>query len=190
MNKTRQTLLFSATLNQKTQDLVKFALLKKPLYIGVVDDDEEATVEGLTQEYIHRVGRTARGENQSGNALLFIRPEELGFLRYLKRARVPLQEYAFNWNRIAYVQNQDCFIIGLKVHRNVVVGPSAQTNVLGRLALEQVSAKKSMNGNKMEHTCFLFFFVRLDVMERGRITEKKNQRSHSAISSAPPLAKS
>ncbi|GBN82943.1 putative ATP-dependent RNA helicase pitchoune, partial [Araneus ventricosus] len=104
---TRQTLLFSATLNQKTQDLVKVALPKKPLYIGVDDDDEEATVEGLTQEYIHRVGRTARGESQSGNALLFLRPEELGFLRYLKHARVPLQEYAFNWNRIAYVQNQD-----------------------------------------------------------------------------------
>ncbi|GBM96604.1 hypothetical protein AVEN_236287-1, partial [Araneus ventricosus] len=43
------TLLFSATLNQKTQDLVKVALPKKPLYIGVDDDDEEATVEGLTQ---------------------------------------------------------------------------------------------------------------------------------------------
>ncbi|GBO04952.1 ATP-dependent RNA helicase DDX18 [Araneus ventricosus] len=52
LSKTRQTLLFSATLNQKTQDLVKVALPKKPLYIGVDDDDEEATVEGLTQGYV------------------------------------------------------------------------------------------------------------------------------------------
>jgi len=36
------------------------------------------------QEYIHRVGRTARGEGGKGNALLFLIPEELQFLRYLK----------------------------------------------------------------------------------------------------------
>ena len=36
------------------------------------------------QEYIHRVGRTARGEGAKGNALLFLIPEELQFLRYLK----------------------------------------------------------------------------------------------------------
>jgi hypothetical protein len=36
------------------------------------------------QEYIHRVGRTARGEGGKGNALLFLIPEEMQFLRYLK----------------------------------------------------------------------------------------------------------
>ena len=36
------------------------------------------------QEYIHRVGRTARGEGAKGNALLFLIPEEVQFLRYLK----------------------------------------------------------------------------------------------------------
>lgn len=36
------------------------------------------------QEYIHRVGRTARGEGAKGSALLFLIPEELQFLRYLK----------------------------------------------------------------------------------------------------------
>lgn len=36
------------------------------------------------QEYIHRVGRTARGEGAKGNALLFLIPEELQFLKYLK----------------------------------------------------------------------------------------------------------
>lgn len=40
------------------------------------------------KEYIHRVGRTARGINGRGHALLILRPEELGFLRYLKQARV------------------------------------------------------------------------------------------------------
>ncbi|XP_063487382.1 ATP-dependent RNA helicase DDX18 isoform X2 [Symphalangus syndactylus] len=39
------------------------------------------------KEYIHRVGRTARGLNGRGHALLILRPEELGFLRYLKQSK-------------------------------------------------------------------------------------------------------
>lgn len=58
------------------------------------------------QEYIHRVGRTARGEGSSGHALLILRPEELGFLRYLKQAKVPLNEFEFSWNKIADIQLQ------------------------------------------------------------------------------------
>ncbi|XP_073097436.1 ATP-dependent RNA helicase DDX18 isoform X2 [Manis javanica] len=40
------------------------------------------------KEYIHRVGRTARGLNGRGHALLILRPEELGFLRYLKQSKL------------------------------------------------------------------------------------------------------
>jgi ATP-dependent RNA helicase DDX18/HAS1 len=40
------------------------------------------------KEYIHRVGRTARGQGGKGYALLFLLPEELTFLRYLKQAKV------------------------------------------------------------------------------------------------------
>ena len=58
------------------------------------------------QEYIHRVGRTARGEGGVGHALLILRPEELGFLRYLKQARVPLNEFEFSWSKIANIQPQ------------------------------------------------------------------------------------
>lgn len=40
------------------------------------------------REYIHRVGRTARGKDGRGRALLLLMPEELGFLKYLKQAKV------------------------------------------------------------------------------------------------------
>nr|XP_025871363.1 ATP-dependent RNA helicase DDX18-like [Vulpes vulpes] len=43
-----------------------------------------------SKEYIHRVGRTARGLNGRGHALLILRPEELGFLRYLKQSKVKI----------------------------------------------------------------------------------------------------
>ncbi|KAI6178734.1 RNA helicase [Aphelenchoides besseyi] len=58
------------------------------------------------REYIHRVGRTARGETGTGHALLILRPEELGFLRFLKAARVTLNEYEFSWNKIPNIQPQ------------------------------------------------------------------------------------
>uniref|UniRef100_W8BRJ4 ATP-dependent RNA helicase n=1 Tax=Ceratitis capitata TaxID=7213 RepID=W8BRJ4_CERCA len=58
------------------------------------------------KEYIHRVGRTARGTGSSGHALLLLRPEELGFLRYLKAAKVPLNEFEFSWSKIADIQLQ------------------------------------------------------------------------------------
>lgn len=58
------------------------------------------------REYIHRVGRTARGANATGRALLFLLPSELGFLKYLAASRVPLNEYAFPTTKIANVQRQ------------------------------------------------------------------------------------
>ena len=56
-------------------------------------------------EYIHRVGRTARVERK-GRALLFLLPQELGFLRYLKRAKVPLNEFEYAENKLANIEAQ------------------------------------------------------------------------------------
>ncbi|VEN47711.1 unnamed protein product, partial [Callosobruchus maculatus] len=213
--KRRQTMLFSATQNKKTDALTALALKKEPVYVGVDDSKAEATVSGLEQgyvvcpsekrllilftflkknrkkkvmvffsscmsvkyhhelfnyidlpvmcihgkqkqtkrtttffqfcnaetgillctdvaargldipavdwivqydppddpkEYIHRVGRTARGEGSSGHALLILRPEELGFLRYLKQAKVPLNEFEFSWSKIADIQPQVIYL--------------------------------------------------------------------------------
>lgn len=58
------------------------------------------------KEYIHRVGRTARGATGSGRALLFLTPEETGFLHYLKMAKVSLNEYEFPTHKVANVQSQ------------------------------------------------------------------------------------
>ena len=57
------------------------------------------------KEYIHRVGRTARAGG-AGRALLFLLPEELAFLKYLKLARVPLSEYEVPQAKLAPVQVQ------------------------------------------------------------------------------------
>ncbi|KAH9921967.1 DEAD-domain-containing protein [Epithele typhae] len=57
------------------------------------------------RDYIHRVGRTARA-GKVGKSLLFLLPSELGFLRYLKEAKVPLNEFDFPANKIQNVQTQ------------------------------------------------------------------------------------
>ncbi|KAF7315225.1 RNA helicase [Mycena indigotica] len=57
------------------------------------------------RDYIHRAGRTARA-GKSGKSLLFLLRSELGFLRYLKQAKVPLNEFSFPANRIANIQSQ------------------------------------------------------------------------------------
>ncbi|XP_077583934.1 ATP-dependent RNA helicase DDX18 [Stigmatopora nigra] len=209
--KKRQTMLFSATQTRKVEDLARISLKKEPLYVGVDDNKDTATVDGLEQgyvvcqsekrflllftflkknrkkklmvffsscmsvkfhyellnyidlpvmaihgqqkqtkrtttffkfcnadagillctdvaargldipevdwivqydppddpkEYIHRVGRTARGINGIGHALLILRPEELGFLRFLKQSKVPLSEFEFSWSKISDIQSQ------------------------------------------------------------------------------------
>eukprot|EP00803_Ostreobium_quekettii_P004801 evm.model.scf_1329.2 EVM.evm.TU.scf_1329.2 scf_1329:6985-12899(-) len=58
------------------------------------------------KEYIHRVGRTARGRDGKGRALLMLMPEELGFLKYLKAAKVPVNEYEFPQSKLANIRSQ------------------------------------------------------------------------------------
>ncbi|XVE54597.1 hypothetical protein DITRI_Ditri03aG0094500 [Diplodiscus trichospermus] len=70
------------------------------------------------KEYIHRVGRTARGEGAKGNALLFLIPEELQFLRYLKAAKVPVKEYEFDDKKLANVQSHLEKLVANNYHLN------------------------------------------------------------------------
>ncbi|XP_038218233.1 ATP-dependent RNA helicase DDX18-like [Zerene cesonia] len=48
------------------------------------------------KEYIHRVGRTARGLNSTGNAVIVLRPEEESFVEFLKKEKVYLDKYTFD----------------------------------------------------------------------------------------------
>ncbi|KAH9258714.1 hypothetical protein BASA81_003216 [Batrachochytrium salamandrivorans] len=52
------------------------------------------------KEYIHRVGRAARGSKATGKALLFLCPSELKFLLYLKTAKIAVNEFDFPTKRI------------------------------------------------------------------------------------------
>lgn len=51
------------------------------------------------KEYIHRVGRTARGEGGVGNSLLILREEEKQFLAHLKAANVQVPVHPILWDK-------------------------------------------------------------------------------------------
>ncbi|KAK5653460.1 hypothetical protein OQA88_8946 [Cercophora sp. LCS_1] len=70
------------------------------------------------RDYIHRVGRTARGNNTKGRSLLFLQPNEIGFLAHLKAAKVPVVEYDFPKNKIMNVQSQLEKLIGQNYYLN------------------------------------------------------------------------
>lgn len=57
------------------------------------------------REYIHRVGRTCRGANAKGKALLLLLPNEIGYLKHLKAAKVTMNEYEFPESKLANVQD-------------------------------------------------------------------------------------
>ncbi|KAF3480000.1 ATP-dependent RNA helicase has1 [Arthroderma uncinatum] len=58
------------------------------------------------RDYIHRVGRTARGKGKVGRSLMFLQPSEVGFITHLREARVPVVEFEFPTKHIINIQSQ------------------------------------------------------------------------------------
>ncbi|CAH2085456.1 unnamed protein product [Euphydryas editha] len=103
---TKRTTTFYEFCNAKNGILLCTDVAARGLDIPAVDWIIQYDPPDDPKEYIHRVGRTARGLGTSGHALLFLRPEELGFLRYLKQSKVALNEFEFSWNKVSNIQLQ------------------------------------------------------------------------------------
>lgn len=98
------------------------------------------------RDYIHRVGRTARA-GKSGRSLLFLLPSELGFLRFLKMAKVPLNEYSFPINKLANVQGQLTKLIS----KNYYLHQSARDGFRSYIqSYASYSLKKIFDVNKLD----------------------------------------
>jgi ATP-dependent RNA helicase DDX18/HAS1 len=68
------------------------------------------------EEYLHRVGRTARGANKIGKALLMILPNEIGFIRLLQLYKIKIEEFEFPENKLAKIQEQYEKLVNKKDH--------------------------------------------------------------------------
>jgi|EP00979_Chaetoceros_neogracilis_P017287 ATP-dependent RNA helicase DDX18/HAS1 len=102
----KRTTTFFQFCKQKTGTLLCTDVAARGLDIPDVDWIIQFDPPDDPKEYIHRVGRTARGAKGKGRALLFLTPEETGFLRYLKVAKVSLNEYEFPTSKVSNVQTQ------------------------------------------------------------------------------------
>ncbi|KAI0728620.1 DEAD-domain-containing protein [Fomitopsis betulina] len=100
------------------------------------------------RDYIHRVGRTARA-GKVGKSLMFLLPSELGFLRYLKDAKVPLNEFSFPADKIANVQSQ----LEKLLQKNYFLHQSARDGYRSYLqAYASYSLKKIFDVNQLDLT--------------------------------------
>ncbi|EMD41718.1 hypothetical protein CERSUDRAFT_79353 [Gelatoporia subvermispora B] len=98
------------------------------------------------RDYIHRVGRTARA-GKVGKSLMFLLPSELGFLRFLKDAKVPLNEFSFPVDKIANVQSQ----LEKLLQKNYFLHQSARDGYRSYLqAYASYSLKKIFDVNQLD----------------------------------------
>ncbi|KAJ3507649.1 hypothetical protein NMY22_g16863 [Coprinellus aureogranulatus] len=134
------------------------------------------------RDYIHRVGRTARA-GKVGKSLLFLLESELGFLRYLKEAKVPLNEYSFPSDRIANIQTQ----LEKLLQKNYFLHQSAKNGFRSYLqAYASYALKKVFDVNKLDLVkvgkSFGFSVpprVNLNIAPGSGVTEKKRKRKGS-----------
>ncbi|KAI8955177.1 P-loop containing nucleoside triphosphate hydrolase protein [Xylaria longipes] len=102
----KRTSTFFSFVNAKSGILICTDVAARGLDIPAVDFIVLLDPPDEPKEYIHRVGRTARGTGTKGRSLLFLQPSEIGFLSHLKAARVPVVEYDFPAKKILNIQSQ------------------------------------------------------------------------------------
>ncbi|KAE8328344.1 P-loop containing nucleoside triphosphate hydrolase protein, partial [Aspergillus sergii] len=114
----KRTNTFFEFCNAKQGTLICTDVAARGLDIPAVDWIIQFDPPDDPRDYIHRVGRTARGSNGKGRSLMFLQPSEVGFLKHLKEARVPVVEFDFPSQKIVNVQSQLEKLIGQNYYLN------------------------------------------------------------------------
>ena len=102
----KRTNTFFEFCNAKQGTLICTDVAARGLDIPAVDWIVQFDPPDDPRDYIHRVGRTARGSGGKGKSLMFLQPSEVGFLSHLKEARVPVVEFDFPAKKLLNVQSQ------------------------------------------------------------------------------------
>ncbi|KAL8784060.1 MAG: hypothetical protein Q9213_004187 [Squamulea squamosa] len=113
----KRTNTFFEFINAQHGTLIATDVAARGLDIPAVDWIVQFDPPDDPRDYIHRVGRTARGSSK-GRSLMFLQPSEVGFLKHLKEARVPLVEFDFPAKRIMNIQSQLEKLIGQNYYLN------------------------------------------------------------------------
>lgn len=116
----KRTNTFFEFCNAKQGTLICTDVAARGLDIPAVDWIVQFDPPDDPRDYIHRVGRTARGATGKGKSLMFLQPNEVGFLSHLKEARVPLVEFEIPPKKIVDIQSQLEMLIGKNYYLNKV----------------------------------------------------------------------
>lgn len=116
----KRTNTFFEFCNAKKGTLICTDVAARGLDIPAVDWIVQFDPPDDPRDYIHRVGRTARGSQGKGKSLMFLQPSEVGFLKYLKEARVPLVEFEMPMSKVLNIQSQLEGLIGKNYYLNKV----------------------------------------------------------------------
>ncbi|KAF1354661.1 putative ATP-dependent RNA helicase [Delphinella strobiligena] len=114
----KRTNTFFEFCNAKQGTLICTDVAARGLDIPAVDWIVQFDPPDDPRDYIHRVGRTARGASGKGKSLMFLQPNEVGFLKHLKEARVPLVEFEMPEKKILNIQSQLEMLIGKNYYLN------------------------------------------------------------------------
>ncbi|KAF3087382.1 ATP-dependent RNA helicase [Orbilia oligospora] len=114
----KRTNTFFEFCNAKQGTLIATNVASRGLDIPAVDWIVQFDPPDDSTEYIHRVGRTARGVDGKGRSLMFLLPTEVGFLKILKEKRIPVVEFEFPASKIVNVQSQLEKLIGQNYYLN------------------------------------------------------------------------
>ncbi|KAF2399403.1 DEAD-domain-containing protein [Trichodelitschia bisporula] len=144
------------------------------------------------RDYIHRVGRTARGATGKGRSLIFLQPSEVGFLKHLKEARVPLVEFELPEKKILNIQSQLEKLINSNYYLNKSAkdGYRSYLNAYASHSLRSVFDVQKLDLVKLARSFGFTAPPRVDITLGASIKDKKGGgQARRAYGSQPSQAR-
>ena len=171
------------------------SVTKTPLFPPYADAFQIPSVDFIVQfdppddprDYIHRVGRTARGAAGTGRSLLFLQPCEVGFLKHLAEARVPVVEYEFPAKKIANVQSQLEKLVGANyyLHQSAKEGFRSYLHAYASHSLRSVFDVHRLDLNKVAKSFGFATPPRVDLTLGANLARDKKMQKRRAYGSQP-----
>ncbi|KAI4127063.1 MAG: hypothetical protein LQ341_006825 [Variospora aurantia] len=182
----KRTNTFFEFCNAKHGTLVATDVAARGLDIPAVDWIVQFDPPDDPRDYIHRVGRTARGSSK-GRSLMFLQPSEVGFLKHLKEARVPLVEFEFPSKRIMNIQPQLEKLIGQNYYLNKSAkdGYRSYLQAYASHSLRSIFDVHKLDLNKVAKSFGFQTPPRVDIMLGASMSRDKKKEGRRAYGSQP-----
>ncbi|KAF2859179.1 DEAD-domain-containing protein [Piedraia hortae CBS 480.64] len=178
----KRTNTFFEFCNAKHGTLICTDVAARGLDIPAVDWIVQFDPPDDPRDYIHRVGRTARGAHNTGKSLMFLLPNEVGFLSHLKEARVPLTEFEIPQNKIVNIQSEFEAMIGNNhyMHQSAKEGYKSYLQAYASHSLRSVFDVHELDLKKVAKSFGFSVPPRIDINLGASLKGNKQRRSYGS----------